>query len=363
MPDAIELRLKPLRDAIDRVDAQLVELLNERARLAAEVGRVKGEVDAPVLRTEREAEVLRKVTGLSRGPLTAEPLSNVFREIMSACRALERPLTVAFLGPTGTFSEAAMHRQFGTSVTGLPCATLDEVFRATEAGSAEVGIVPLENSTEGAVSRTLDLLLATPLKLMAELSLTVDHNLLTHSGTMDGIQCIGAHAQALAQCAGWLAQHYPAIERRPVASNAEAARLAAEDPAFAAIAGERAAHNYQLSAVATHIQDDPNNRTRFAVLGRQATRPSVPPGRDKTSLILSVPNKAGAVFHMLEPLARHGVSMLRFESRPARVGTWEYYFYVDIEGHLSDPTVATALGELQRACAFYKCLGSYPAER
>ncbi len=188
MADSIDKRLAPLRDAIDRVDAQLVELLNERARLAAEVGRVKGEVDSPVLRTEREAEVVRKVTGVSQGPLPAAALGNVFREIMSACRALERPLTVAFLGPAGTFSETAMHRQFGTSVTGLPCATLDEVFRATEAGSAEVGIVPLENSSEGAVSRTLDLLLATPLMLMAELTVTVDHNLLTRTGTMDGVR-------------------------------------------------------------------------------------------------------------------------------------------------------------------------------
>jgi chorismate mutase/prephenate dehydratase len=320
-------------------------------------------VDAPVLRTEREAEVVRKVAAASRGPLAATALANVFREIMSACRALERPLTVAFLGPAGTFSETAMHRQFGTSVNGLPCATLDEVFRATEAGSAEVGIVPLENSTEGAVSRTLDLLLATPLNLMAELTLTVDHNLLTRGGTMDGVQLICAHSQALAQCAGWLAQHYPAIERRAVSSNAEGARLASEDAMIAAIAGDRAAVRYQLSSVATHIQDDPNNRTRFAVLGRQATRPSQLPGRDKTSLILSVPNKAGAVFQMLEPLARHGVSMSRFESRPARVGTWEYYFYVDVEGHQADPKVATALAELQQACAFYKCLGSYPAER
>src|SRR4029453_15407784 len=282
---------------------------------------------------------------------------------MSGCRALERPLTVAFLGPAGTFSETAMHRQFGTSVTGLPCATLDEVFRATEAGSAEVGIVPLENSSEGAVSRTLDLLLATPLMLMAELTVTVDYNLLTHTGTMDGVRLICAHSQALPQCAGWLARRYPAIERRAGASNAEGARLAADDGSIAAIAGDRAAVHYQLSAIAKHIQDDPNNRTRFAVLGRQATRPSMAPGRDKTSLILSVPNKAGAVFHMLEPLSRHAVSMTRFESRPARVGTWEYYFYVDVEGHQDDPKVATALSELQQACAFYKCLGSYPAER
>lgn len=353
-------RLKPLRDAIDRVDAQLVDLLNERARLASDVGRLKGEVDAPVLRTEREAEVLRKVVSLSKGPLPATSLSNVYREIMSACRALERPTTVAFLGPAGTFSETAMHRQFGTSANGLPCATLDEVFRATEAGSADVGIVPLENSTEGAVSRTLDLLLATPLKLMAERSLAIDHSLLTRSGTMDGIECICAHAQALAQCAGWLAQHHPAVERRAVASNAEGARLAGAQPTIAAIAGESAARTYGLQVVAAHIQDDPNNRTRFAVLGRQVTRPS---GRDKTSLILSVPNRAGAVFHMLEPLSRHGVSMTRFESRPARVGTWEYYFYVDVEGHLDEPALAAALGELQRACAFYKCLGSYPAEQ
>lgn len=356
----IDDRLKPLRDAIDRVDAQLVALLNERAQVALEVGRLKGEVDAPVLRTEREAEVLRKVTALSKGPLPAAALSNVYREIMSACRALERPTTVAYLGPSGTFSETAMHRQFGTSANGLACATLDEVFRATEAGSADVGIVPLENSTEGAVSRTLDLLLATPLKLMAERSLAIDHSLLTRSGTMDGVDCICAHAQALAQCAGWLAQHHPTIERRAVASNAEGARLAGEKSHIAAIAGDSAARNYGLQVVAAHIQDDPNNRTRFAVLGRQATRPS---GRDKTSLILSVPNRAGAVFHMLEPLSRHGVSMSRFESRPARVGTWEYYFYVDVEGHQDEPALAAALAELQRACAFYKCLGSYPAEQ
>jgi chorismate mutase/prephenate dehydratase len=363
MGEPIDRQLQPLREAIDRVDAQLVALLNERARLAAEVGRLKGAVDAPVLRTEREAEVVRKVTAASAGPLPAASLANVFREVMSACRAVERPTTVAFLGPAGTFSEMAMHRQFGTSVNGLACATFDEVFRATEAGAADVAIVPLENSTEGAVSRTLDLLLATPLKLLAELSLTVDHNLLTRTGNMDGVTCVCAHSQALAQCAGWLAQHYPALERRAVSSNAEGARLAAADATMAAIAGERAAHHYQLYTVAAHIQDDPNNRTRFAVLGRQITQPSASPGRDKTSLILSVPNKAGAVFHMLEPLARHGVSMTRFESRPARVGTWEYYFYVDVEGHQADPKVATALAELQQACAFYKCLGSYPAER
>jgi chorismate mutase/prephenate dehydratase len=191
----------------------------------------------------------------------------------------------------------------------------------------------------------------------------VHHNLLTRSGSMDGTARICAHSQALAQCAGWLNQHWPALERQAVASNAEAARMAADDAAVAAVAGERAAQRYGLHVVAAHIQDDPNNRTRFAVLGDQATQPSAPPGRDKTSLILSVPNRAGAVYHMLQPLASHGVSMTRLESRPARIGTWEYYFYVDVEGHAEDRTVAAALAELQKACAFYKFLGSYPAEQ
>lgn len=363
MADPLEERLKPLRDAIDAIDGKLVELLNERARVAAEVGRVKHEVGAPVFRPEREAEVLRKVAARSAGPLGEAALSTVFREVMSACRAIERPLTVAYLGPPGTFSEMAMQRQFGSSVNGLPCTTLDEVFRATEAAGADFGIVPVENSSEGAVSRTLDLLLATPLRVLGEVSVPVQHNLLTRTGSMAGVNRVCAHSQALAQCTGWLNQHWPSLERQAVASNGEAARMASEDPAVAAIAGDRAAQRYALHAVAAHIQDDPNNRTRFAVLGAQTTQPSAPPARDKTSLILSVPNRAGAVFHMLKPLASHSVSMTRFESRPARVGTWEYYFYVDVEGHADDPKVAAALGELQQECAFYKCLGSYPAEQ
>lgn len=362
MDESLDARLLPLRRQIDEIDAKLVALLNQRAHVAEQVGDLKRAAGAPVFRPEREAEVLRRIAALGDGPLTAAGLTNIFREVMSACRALERPTTVAYLGPAGTFSESAMQRQFGATVDGLACVTLDEVFRATEAGSADFGIVPLENSTEGAVNRTLDLLLATPLRLLAEISVPVHHNLLTQSGSMDGVTRICAHSQALAQCAGWLNQHWPNIERQAVASNAEAARMAAADATVAAVAGERAADRYALRAVAEHIQDDANNRTRFAVLGMQDTQPSTPPGRDKTSLILSVPNKAGAVFHVLEPLAQHGVSMTRFESRPARVGTWEYYFYVDVEGHAAEPTVAAALSELQGLCAFYKCLGSYPAE-
>lgn len=358
-PDA---RLAPLRTAIDGIDTQLVELLNQRAELARQVGQIKQATGAPVFRPEREAEVLRKVVARSHGPLPDAGMSAVFREIMSACRALERPVAIAYLGPAGTFSEAAMHRQFGTSVNGVPCATLDEVFRAAEAGSVEFAIVPMENSTEGAVSRTLDLLLATPLKIIGEVSIPVHHNLLSASGTLAGVTRVAAHSQALAQCAGWLNENLPQLERQGVASNAEAARLAATDRTLAAIAAEAAASRYGLQIVAAHIQDDPSNRTRFVVLGFQDTAPSKPPGRDKTSLILSVANRPGAVYHMLTPLAQHGVSMTRLESRPARMGTWEYYFYVDVEGHGADPEVARALDELKAACAFYKFLGSYPAE-
>lgn len=360
---SVESRIAPLREAIDAVDTQLVALLNERARLAHQVGAIKQETGAPVFRPEREAEVIRKVAARSEGPLDEPALAAIFREIMSACRALERPTTVAYLGPAGTFSEQAVQRAFGSSVNGVPCGTLDEVFRAAEAGTVDFAVVPMENSTEGAVSRTLDLMIATALKIVGEISIPVHHNLLTAGGTLDGVTRVCAHSQALAQCTGWLNQNLPHLPRQGVASNAEAARMAASDRTVAAIAGEAAAHKYVLQIVAAHIQDDPSNRTRFVVLARQDTQPSQPPGRDKTSLILSVPNQPGALFKVLEPLARHGVSMSRLESRPARTGSWEYYFFVDLEGHSLDPKLVAALGEVQPACAFFKNLGSYPAEK
>jgi chorismate mutase/prephenate dehydratase len=349
--------LGSLRRSIDDVDARLVALLAERARLAQQVGRVKESSGAPVYRPEREAEVLRRVAQANSGPLPDAALAAVFREVMSACRALERSIRVAYLGPPGTFSEQALRKQFGAAADAVPCLSIDEIFRCAEAGGAEFAIVPVENSTEGSITRTLDLLLATPLSIVAEVSLPISHHLLTRSGTMDGVVRIVAHAQSLAQCVNWLGQHYPSMPCEPVASNGEAARLAAADASVAAIAGETAARRYDLQAVAGNIQDEPGNRTRFVVLGRQRTQPS---GRDKTSLILAVPHRAGAVHHMLAPLAQHGVSMTRFESRPARTGSWEYYFYVDVEGHEQEPKVALALGQLRAECAFYKSLGSYP---
>jgi chorismate mutase/prephenate dehydratase len=282
-------------------------------------------------------------------------VQTIFREIMSACRALEKRVTVAYLGPVGTFSEQAVYQQFGSAVEGLPCASIDEVFRATEAGTADFGVVPVENSSEGAINRTLDLMLGTTTLISGEVAIAVHHSLMTKTGNMDGVQVICAHSQALAQCQVWLNQNYPNIERRAVASNAEAARMAGDDASVAAIASEMAGTQYKLGVVKGHIQDDPHNRTRFAVIGHLQTLPS---GKDHTSLVLAVPNKAGAVYQLLAPLAKHGVSMTRFESRPARIGTWEYYFYVDVDGHVNDAAVGKALAELKDQAAFFKVLGS-----
>ena len=350
-------KLLPLRQQIDEIDAQILELLSRRGRVAQEVGHVKAETNAPVFRPEREAQVLRGVADRNPGPLKNADVQTIFREIMSACRALEKRVTVAFLGPAGTFSEEAVYKQFGSAIEALPCASIDEVFRATEAGTADFGVVPVENSSEGAINRTLDLLLATTTVISGEVSIPVHHSLMTRTGSMDGVTVVCAHSQALAQCQVWLNLHHPDIERRAVASNAEAARMASVDPGIAAIASEMAGEQYKLGVVEAHIQDDPHNRTRFVVIGKLHTNPS---GKDHTSLVLAVPNKAGAVYDLLAPVARHGVSMTRFESRPARIGTWEYYFYVDVEGHVQDPHVARALEELKQNAAFYKVLGSYP---
>ena len=353
----MEKLLKPLRDQIDAIDAQLLDLLNRRARVAQEVGHVKNKVDAPVFRPEREAQVLRGIADRNPGPLGNNELQTIFREIMSACRSLEKKVIVAYLGPEGTFSEQAVYQHFGKSINAIPCASIDEVFRAAEAGTADFGVVPIENSTEGAISRTLDLLMQTPLTISSEVSIPIHHNLMTLSGNMDGVRSICAHSQALAQCQGWLNQHYPNIMRQAVASNAEAARLASEDPAVAAIAGEIASQHYGLQVVSAHIQDEPQNRTRFAVIGHKETEPS---GKDQTSLVLSVQNKAGAVYKMLAPLEKFGVSMTRFESRPAKTGAWEYYFFVDIEGHVKEEKIRLALAELKDSVAYFKVLGSYP---
>jgi chorismate mutase/prephenate dehydratase len=357
------LALPALRAGIDALDQELLTLLNRRAALALQVGELKKREGSVVFRPEREAQVIDGLKQRNVGPLLGESVAPIWREIMSACRALERPNRIAYLGPAGTFSEQAALGYFGSSVERVPCISIDEVFRSTSAGAADYGVVPVENSTEGVVARSLDLFLHTPLSIIGETSLFVRHNLLRCDNSLDGVAVVLAHPQALAQCHGWLSAHLPQAERRPVLSNAEGARLARDDNKLAAIASESASSEYGLHLVASAIQDDAHNRTRFAIVAQPEHHPApAASGRDCTSLVVSVNNRAGAVHDMLVPLKKHGVSMTRFESRPARSGQWEYYFYIDIAGHPDDGAVAAALHELRSVCAFFKVLGAYPID-
>ncbi|GAC1358169.1 MAG: prephenate dehydratase [Variovorax sp.] len=353
--------LSQLRAAIDEVDRELLALLNRRAGFANEVGELKRAEGSPVFRPDREAQVITTLQRANPGPLKSENVATVWRELMSACRALESPQRVAYLGPAGTFSEQAAVQFFGSSIEHVPCVNFDEVFHAATAGTADFGVVPVENNSEGVVTRSLDLLLQSPLHIVGEISLLVRHHLLRLSKSLEGIDVVLAHPQALAQCQAWLTKHLPQAERRAVSSNAEGARLAATDAAWAGIASERAASEFGLHVATPAIQDDAFNRTRFAVICLpQTLQAPQASGRDCVSLIVSVPNKPGAVHDILVPLKQHGVSMTRFESRPARSGQWEYYFYIDLQGHPSQPHVAAALHDLQALCAFYKVLGTYP---
>ena len=344
------------RAHIDAIDEKLLQLLNERAGLARAIGELKG--DGPIYNPEREAEVLRGIAASNKGPLTTPSLERIYTEVISACRALERRLEVSYLGPEGTFSEMAVKKNFGAAVQGIPCASIDDVFRMAESGNAHYAVVPVENSTEGAIGRTLDLLLTTPLRICGEVVLRVRQNLMTLEGTLAGISRVYSHAQSLGQCNSWLLQNLPHAERVPSSSNAEAARLAATQPHAGAIGPEIAAKRYGLKIVAGGIEDDLRNKTRFLVLGHQDTRPT---GCDRTSLAMTAPNQPGAVHALITPFAENGVSMSRIESRPARTGQWEYYFYVDLEGHQADPAVARALEQARAKAPFMKVFGSYPA--
>jgi chorismate mutase/prephenate dehydratase len=343
-----------LRAEIDKLDDVLAALLQRRAALAQKIGGLKQ--GAPAYRPEREAQILRRV-GQTAGPLAAERISAVFREVISACRGLEEAIRASYLGPEGTFSEQAVRKHFGRAVEALPSASVDVAFRRAESGAAQFTVVPVENSTEGAVGRTLDLLLATPLRICGEIELRVQQNLLSNSKE---IKRVYSHAQSLAQCNGWLTQNLPNVERVPVTSNAEAARRASEEAGAAAIAGEAAGERYQLAVLARSIEDDPNNTTRFLVLGNIDPAPT---GRDRTSIVASVENKPGAVHALLTPLAEHRVSMSRIESRPSRAKSamWEYVFFIDLDGHQKDAAVSRALAALREKAPFLKILGSYPA--
>lgn len=352
--------LKKFRNDIDAIDAQVLKLVNARAKLAREIGHVKE--DGVIYRPEREAQVLRSMQENNEGPLSNEAVSNIFRAVMSNCRALEKELSIVFLGPLGTYSEEAALKQFGLGRTAVVCGTIDEVFRTLEADQADYAVVPVENSTEGAVGLTLDLLLSSPVKVCGEITLPIHHCLLSRQTDISQISHVFSHGQSLSQCHEWLNSNLPKVQREAVTSNAYAAQmihdLVSTDGTFAAaIASKRAAELFELNVLAENIEDDPKNTTRFLVLGKHDVAAS---GKDKTSLALTTKNKPGAMVELLEPLSRHNVSMTKLESRPSKQGLWEYVFFIDIEGHQTDEKVQAAIAELKQRASVVKVLGSYP---
>jgi len=351
--------LKAVRDEIDRLDRELLTALNKRAELALKAADIKARDggNKDFYRPDREAEVRRALAAANTGPLADAEVVRLFQEIVSACRALETPMSIAFLGPPGTFTEAAVFKHFGRSVTAVPFDSIDAVFREVAAGTSDYGVVPVENSTEGVVNHTLDSFMQSTLSICGEVETRIHHCLLGKANNVDGITRLYSHQQSLAQCRRWLDANLPGVDRVSVNSNAEAARRCVDEPGAAAVAGEVAARTYGLELIAKNIEDEPSNTTRFLVIGARSVQRS---GSDKTSLILSAKNEPGALFQLLRPFAERGLSMTRIESRPARSGAWEYVFFVDVEGHADDEALALALDELTRAAAFVKVLGSYP---
>jgi chorismate mutase/prephenate dehydratase len=351
--------LARIRDEIDHLDEQIQALISDRARLAFRVRKSKGEKLQSVdfYRPEREAQVLRGVLERNEGPLSDDEMLRLFREIMSACLAQQEPLKVAYLGPEGTFTQQAVHRHFGHSVHAISLPAIDGVFEQVQSGDADFGVVPVENSSQGIVSHTLDMFLLSDLKICGEIELRVHQNLLTLAKSLPQIERVYSHEQSLSQCKSWLRAHLPGVELIAVGSNSEAARRVRNAPEAAAIAGRAAAEVYGLPVLFADIEDHPDNTTRFLVIGRQIFAPS---GRDKTTLLLSGHEGPGLLYRLLEPFQVHGVNMTRIESRPSRLGKWAYVFFVDVEGHAEDPAVAAALKDLQKVSKLSRVLGSYP---
>ena len=362
--------LDQVRADIDAIDQQVQALISDRAKCAQRVADIKmaellvaqerGDSVGEVVyyRPEREAQVLKRIMDRNEGPLAPETVAHVFREIMSACLALEKPLQIAYLGPEGTFTQAAAIKHFGHAAICVPQASIETVFSQVESGECNYGVVPVENSTEGMVSHTLDTFMDSPLKISGELELRIGHHLLVSEHTSpDSITRICAHQQGLAQCRNWLDRHWPEAERIAVSSNGEAAKMAAETPGVAAIAGDMAAERYHLEKLAEHIEDYSDNTTRFLIIGREEVPPS---GRDKSSIIVSSRNKPGALFALLDPFRRAGISLTRIDTRPSRTEKWAYVFFIEFEGHLQDEKVAAAIQELEEQSILMKALGSYP---
>jgi chorismate mutase/prephenate dehydratase len=354
-------QLKVLRDKIDAIDSEIERLISERARCAQDVAAVKkarGETEIQYYRPEREAQVLRKIMANNQGPLSNEEMARLFREIMSACLALEHPVRVAYLGPEGTFTQQAALKHFGRSAISVPMAAIDDVFREVEAGAVEFGVVPVENSSEGVVNHTLDTFFESGLKICGEVALRIHQNLLVSDVTnTDNITRIYSHSQSLAQCRKWLDSRFPKADRIPVSSNSEAARRVKGEWNAAAIAGEMAADLYGLKILAEKIEDRPDNATRFLIIGNQEVPPS---SNDKTSVIISMRNEPGALYNALEPFRNHKVDLTSVESRPSKTGAWNYIFFIDFNGHKEDENVRAALKEVGERASEVKMLGSYP---
>ena len=357
-------KLEPLRMRIDEIDQQLVALLNERAQCAIDVGQIKQSEaggEAPFFyRPERVAQILAKLEAQNTGPLSDEDLARLFREVLSCCLNLEQPLTVAYLGPAGTYTQAAAVKQFGQFAHAVPMAAIDEVFREVESGAVHYGVVPVENSTEGMVNHTLDCFMTSTVNVCAEIELPIHQCLMLGGDGSAEITKIYSHAQSLAQCRHWLDQNYPGVPREVASSNAEAAKHASEEAGVAAIAGESAADLYGLRILARNIEDQPDNKTRFLVIGKQDVGPS---GHDKTSILVSTKNEPGALFNILEPFQKHGISLTRIETRPAKSGTWSYVFFIDFDGHLKDEGIQVVLDEVRGVAMNVRSLGSYPQAR
>ena len=355
--------LEELRVRIDLIDEQLLELFNQRAGCAVDVAAVKrarseaNDESIDFFRPDREAQVIKRLKSLNKGPLSDDEVGRLIREVMSACLALEQPLKIAYLGPEGTFTQSAALKHFGHSVSTIPMSSIPDVFSSVESGHADYGLVPVENSTEGVISHTLDMFIDSNLKVCGEVEIRVHHHLANRSQNVSALRHIYSHQQSFAQCRRWLDQNFPGIERIPVSSNAEAARLASIEEDAAAICGLPAVEIFGLKICYENIEDLSDNTTRFVIIGRQEVAPS---GNDKTSLLISTKNIPGALLGLLQPLADHGISMNKIESRPAQGHKWAYVFFIDVDGHQQDKNVIAAFDELRHQAALFKILGSYP---
>lgn len=347
--------INKLRELIDSIDKKILDLVSKRAEAARKIGQEKK--DGVIYKPEREAQILQKLSSINKGLLNKDSIEAIFSTIISNCRALEKKVSVSYLGPSGTFSEEAARKKFGDNVNYVTANSIDEVFNIVHSKESNYGIVPVENSTEGAVSRTLDLLLVKDLKICGEVYLPVHHNLLSKNKSLKNIKKVFAHGQSLAQCHDWLMNNLPNVITHPSLSNAEGARLASKDKTAASIASIRAAKEFSLNVLKSNIEDDIKNTTRFLVIANQDIKKS---GRDKTSIVVATKNKPGAIADLVAPFAKNKVSMTKLESRPAKIGMWEYVFFIDLEGHAEDAKVKKSLTEVERRSSFLKILGSYP---